>query len=72
MTDTTNIESLYRQHGAALVLFAVAMTGDRGRAQDAVHQVFLKFFQFIVKAGPSGIHQLSTFRRAKPGKNSSA
>ena len=41
MTDTTNIESLYRQHGAALVLFAAAMTGDRGRAQDAVHQVFL-------------------------------
>ena len=42
MRDTTNIESLYRQQSAALVLFATAMTGDRGRAQDAVHQVFLK------------------------------
>jgi RNA polymerase sigma-70 factor, ECF subfamily len=42
VTDTTNIESLYRQHGAALVLFAAAVTGDRGRAQDAVHQVFLR------------------------------
>jgi len=41
VTDTTNIESIYRQHGAALVLFAAAMTGDRSRAQDAVHQVFL-------------------------------
>ena len=36
------IEFLYRQHGAALVLFASAITGERSRAQDAVHQVFLK------------------------------
>jgi RNA polymerase sigma factor (sigma-70 family) len=36
------IEVLYRQHGAALLLFASAISGDRGRAQDAVHQVFLK------------------------------
>src|SRR5580704_10492798 len=36
------IEALYRQHGAALLLFASAISGDRGRAQDAVHQVFLK------------------------------
>ena len=36
------IELLYRQHGAALVLFASAITGERSRAQDAVHQVFLK------------------------------
>ena len=36
------IEFLYRQHGAALVLFASAITGERSRAQ-AVHQVFLKF-----------------------------
>lgn len=36
------IEALYRQHGAALLLFASAVSGDRGRAQDAVHQVFLK------------------------------
>ena len=36
------IELLYRQHGAALLLFASAITGERSRAQDAVHQVFLK------------------------------
>lgn len=36
------IEVLYRQHGAALLLFASAISGDRGRAQDALHQVFLK------------------------------
>jgi len=36
------IEFLYRQHGAALLLFASAITGERSRAQDAVHQVFLK------------------------------
>jgi RNA polymerase sigma-70 factor (ECF subfamily) len=40
--NTAEIESLYRQHGAALLLFASAISGDRGRAQDAVHQVFLK------------------------------
>jgi RNA polymerase sigma factor (sigma-70 family) len=40
--NTAEIETLYRQYGAALVLFASAISGDRGRAQDAVHQVFLK------------------------------
>jgi RNA polymerase sigma-70 factor (ECF subfamily) len=39
---TFEIERAYRDHGAALTLFALAITGDRGRAQDAVHQVFLK------------------------------
>jgi RNA polymerase sigma-70 factor (ECF subfamily) len=40
--NIAEIEVLYRQHGAALLLFASAISGDRGRAQDAVHQVFLK------------------------------
>ena len=40
--NAADIETLYRQHGAALLLFASAISGDRGRAQDAVHQVFLK------------------------------
>lgn len=39
------IEELYRRHGAALVLFAAGISGDRGRAQDAVHQVFLKLLE---------------------------
>jgi RNA polymerase sigma-70 factor (ECF subfamily) len=39
------IEALYRQHGAALLLFASTITGERGRAQDAVHQVFLKLIE---------------------------
>ena len=39
------IELLYRQHGAALLLFARAMINDRSRAQDAVHQVFLKLIE---------------------------
>jgi RNA polymerase sigma-70 factor, ECF subfamily len=39
------IEFLYRQHGAALLLFASAIMGERGRAQDAVHQVFLKLIE---------------------------
>ena len=43
--QATEIEHLYRHHGAALLLFAVAMTGDRSRAQDAVHQVFLKLLE---------------------------
>lgn len=40
--NRAEIELLYRQHGAALLLFASAITGERSRAQDAVHQVFLK------------------------------
>jgi len=43
--STAEIESLYRQHGAALVLFALTITGERSRAQDAVHQVFLKLLE---------------------------
>jgi RNA polymerase sigma factor (sigma-70 family) len=41
------IEDLYRQHGAALLLFALAITRDRSRAQDAVHHVFLKLLDRI-------------------------
>jgi DNA-directed RNA polymerase specialized sigma24 family protein len=43
--NTAEIEFLYRQHGPALLLFAQAVTGERGRAQDAVHQVFLKLIE---------------------------
>jgi RNA polymerase sigma-70 factor (ECF subfamily) len=47
---SNEIESLYRQHGPALLLFAAAITGERSRAQDAVHQVFLK----LIKDGGLG------------------
>ncbi|MGH9735254.1 MAG: RNA polymerase sigma factor [Candidatus Acidiferrales bacterium] len=39
------IDALYRQYGPALLLFATAITGERSRAQDGVHQVFLKLIQ---------------------------
>jgi hypothetical protein len=35
--DTGAIEMLYRRYGATLMLFAAAITGERSRAQDAVH-----------------------------------
>jgi len=44
-TTAAEIESLYRQHGPALLLFATALAGERSRAQDAVHQVFLKLIE---------------------------
>lgn len=44
-TDITEVEQLYRRHGAALLLFATAITGERSRAQDALHQVFLKLLE---------------------------
>lgn len=44
-TSITEIEQLYRQHGPALLLFAKAITGERSRAQDAIHQVFLKVLE---------------------------
>ena len=44
-TDAAEIELSYRRYGSALVLFAAALTGERSRAQDAVHQVFLKLLE---------------------------
>lgn len=44
-SNATEIEALYRQYGSALLLFAAAITGERGRAQDAVQQVFLKLME---------------------------
>jgi DNA-directed RNA polymerase specialized sigma24 family protein len=41
----TEIEVLYRRHGPALLLFASAIAGEKSRAQDAVHQVFLKMIE---------------------------
>jgi RNA polymerase sigma factor (sigma-70 family) len=39
------IEILYQRLSPALLLFASALTGERERAQDAVHQVFLKLLE---------------------------
>ena len=39
------IDLLYRKHGPALLLFALAIMGERSRAQDAVHHVFLKLLE---------------------------
>lgn len=44
-TDAAEIELSYHRYGSALVLFAAALTGDRSRAQDAVHQVFLELLE---------------------------
>ena len=43
--NSEQIEVLYRKHGAALLLFAVSISGDRGHAQDVLHQVFLKLIE---------------------------
>lgn len=44
-TNSVEVELLYREHGPVLLLFAASIAGDRGRAQDAVQQVFLKMLQ---------------------------
>ena len=41
----SQIETLYRQYGAVLLLFAVAIVRDRSGAQDVVHQGFLKMLE---------------------------
>jgi hypothetical protein len=38
--DKAELEFLYRQHGAALLLFATSVTGDRAPAQDALTKFF--------------------------------
>jgi hypothetical protein len=40
--NRAEIELLYHRHGPALLLFALTIACDRGRAQDALQQVFLK------------------------------
>lgn len=44
-TNSVEVELLYREHGAGLLLFATSIAGDRGRAQDAVQQVFLRMLE---------------------------
>ena len=44
-SNRVEVEMLYQQYGQTLLLFAMAMTGDRARAQDAVHQVFLRMIE---------------------------
>ena len=44
-STSTEIEHSYRQHGPALLLFAIAMTGERSSAQDAVQQVFVRLLE---------------------------
>jgi RNA polymerase sigma-70 factor, ECF subfamily len=44
-TNSVEVERLYREHGAALLLFAMSLSRDRARAQDALHQVFLRMLE---------------------------
>jgi RNA polymerase sigma-70 factor, ECF subfamily len=43
--DTAKIELLYGQHSAALVLYGATIAGERGRAQDIVHEVFARLIE---------------------------
>lgn len=43
--DRDEVEAWYRRHGPALLLFGAALTRDRARAQDALHQVFLRLLE---------------------------
>lgn len=45
MRRAREIERLYQQHGAALVLFGTSIAGERALAQDAVQQVFLRLIE---------------------------
>lgn len=45
MATNAEIEALYREHGAALLLFASSIYGERSLAQDAIHQVFLRLME---------------------------
>lgn len=45
IADIAEIELSYRRHASALLLFAAALIGEHSRAQDAVHQVFLRLLE---------------------------
>ena len=43
MVTSATIEDIYRSHWTSLVRLAAVLTGDRVRAEDIVHDVFLRF-----------------------------
>jgi RNA polymerase sigma factor (sigma-70 family) len=43
IVTAATIEDIYRSQWASLVRLAAALTGDRGRAEDIVHDVFVRF-----------------------------
>jgi RNA polymerase sigma-70 factor, ECF subfamily len=47
--EREEVEQLYREHARVLVLFACATLGERTRAQDIVHQVFLRLIEHPVR-----------------------
>jgi len=63
--NSATIEMLYQRHSSALVLFAAAISGDRARAQDAVHQVFAKLLaQGIDHAANAKAYLFASVRNA--------
>jgi len=40
------VNEWYTQHSAAMLLSGIALCGDKSRAQDALHNVFLKLLAF--------------------------
>jgi RNA polymerase sigma-70 factor (ECF subfamily) len=64
--QATEIETLYRKHGSALLLFAIAIAGERSRAQDAVHQVFLKMIEsgMLARAADAKAYLFASVRNA--------
>jgi RNA polymerase sigma factor (sigma-70 family) len=43
--DETSFEAAYREHALALTRLAWLLTGSRERAEDAVHEVFLRYLR---------------------------
>src|SRR5579864_2793541 len=37
-----DVQNWYRQHGPVLLAYVTSLVGDRGTAEDVLHQVFLK------------------------------
>ncbi|HLJ87141.1 MAG TPA: RNA polymerase sigma factor [Candidatus Angelobacter sp.] len=43
--NRNEVEDWYTQYGPALLAYAVALTGEKGAAEDVLHQVFLKLLE---------------------------
>lgn len=57
---------LYCKHGPALLLFAISIAGEKSRAQDAVHQVFLKMIEsgMLTRAADAKAYLFASVRNA--------
>ena len=45
VVDYGRVRTLYEEHGAVLLAYAISLLQDRAASEDVLHQVFMKLLQ---------------------------